>query len=80
MKKLNNVMLVLISAFVALVAVLKFNNLPIIQFQILVSLVLFYLIWALFHHSLDKSLTLEVGLEYILTASLALIFFYGLLI
>lgn len=76
----HTILLVLSSAVISSVAILKLNNLPAAQFQILVILVLFYLGWALFYHIVDKTLTLEVGLEYILTATLALVFFYGLLI
>lgn len=64
----------------ALVGILKLQSQPQAQFSVLLALVLLYLAWALIHHILDKSLTLEVSLEYILTALLALIFFYGVLI
>lgn len=39
-----------------------------------------YLIWALIHHKRDKSLTLEVLLEYLLTATLAIILMAGIFI
>ncbi len=68
------------AALVALVGILKLQSQPQAQFSVLLALVLLYLAWALIHHILDKSLTLEVSLEYILTALLALIFFYGVLI
>ena len=39
--------------------------------------VLVYLIWALLHHKRDKSLTLPVLLEYLLTAVLVFILIMG---
>ena len=46
---------------------------------ILIVGVLIYLVWALIYHKKDKSLTLEVILEYVLTAALVLIVFIGVL-
>lgn len=46
-------------------------------FNILIIGVLIYLIWALVHHKRDKSLTLGVLLEYLLTAILVLVLFLG---
>lgn len=48
--------------------------------KILIGGVILYLIWALFHHRRDKSLTLEVCLEYFLTAVLVLILLMGVII
>lgn len=42
--------------------------------------ILIYLVWALVHHRHDKSLTLEVFVEYLLTATLALILLIGVII
>ena len=42
--------------------------------------VLIYLIWALFHHKLNKSLTLPILLEYLLTAVLVIILLLGVII
>lgn len=36
-----------------------------------------YLVWALFHHKRDKSLTLPIFLEYLLTAALAVVLLIG---
>lgn len=47
--------------------------------KILGAGVLIYLLFALFHHKRDKSLTLGVLLEYLLTAALALILLLGAL-
>ena len=39
-----------------------------------------YLIWALIYHKLDKSLTLPIILEYVLTAALVLTLLSGFLV
>lgn len=72
--------MILTAAGLSLVAILKFQNIPQMQLIILTMLALFYLGWALAFHYLEKNLTLEIIIEYILTALLALIFFYGVLI
>ena len=41
---------------------------------------LIYLVWALVHHKRDKSLTLAIFLEYLLTAVLAAILLLGVII
>ncbi len=69
--------IIILSAAIVGVALLK---LPVWQPVIFIGLVLFYLLWALLHHFTEKSLTLEVALEYILTAVFALIFFLGLML
>ena len=48
--------------------------------KILAIGILIYLIWALLHHKRDKSLTLPILLEYLLTAVLVLILLMGVLI
>lgn len=52
---------------------------PEIQFQIFTLAALVYVIIALVHHHRDKSLTLEITIEYVLIAALALVIFQGLL-
>lgn len=47
--------------------------------RVLIMAVLVYLIWALIHHRRDKSLTLPIFIEYLLTAVLALILLMGVL-
>lgn len=42
--------------------------------------ILIYLVWALVFHKRDKSLTLPILLEYLLTAVLVLILLIGVLI
>ena len=45
--------------------------------KLLIIGVLLYLAWAIWHHKKDKSLTMPVFLEYLLTAVLVLIVLSG---
>lgn len=45
--------------------------------KLLIAGIIIYLTWALFHHRKDKSLTLPVFLEYVLTAVLVLVLITG---
>lgn len=45
--------------------------------KFLIAGIIIYLSWALFHHRKDKSLTLPVFLEYVLTAVLVLVLITG---
>lgn len=47
--------------------------------RILGTGILIYLIWAILHHKRDKSLTLPILLEYLLTAILSLILLAGVI-
>ena len=47
--------------------------------KIIVAGIIIYLIWALIYHKRDKSLTLPIFLEYLLTASLVLVLLLGVL-
>lgn len=47
--------------------------------NILVAGILIYLVWAIIHHRRDKSLTLPILLEYVLTALLSLVLLMGVL-
>ncbi len=47
---------------------------------ILITGIIIYLVWAIIHHKKDKSLTLTIYLEYLLTAVLVLILLIGVLI
>lgn len=49
------------------------------QINILIIAILAYLVWALVHHKKDKSLTLEVFIEYLLTAALSLVLLLGVI-
>lgn len=50
-----------------------------VQIYILLVAVGLYLVWALIHHRHDKSLTLPIFIEYVLTAALGLILLLGVL-
>ncbi len=78
--KKHSVVFLCLATGAALIGVLRFQNMPLVQFQILVALSILYLGWALTHHNLDKSLTLEIIIEYVLTALLAMVILYGILI
>lgn len=78
-KRLHNLILVLITVL-AVFALMQFkgrDNMPILIIGISCLL---YLVWALIYHKLDKSLTLAVTLEYVLTATLVLILLSGFLV
>lgn len=47
--------------------------------KILIIGMLVYLVWALIYHKRDKSLTLTIFIEYLLTALLALVLVSGVL-
>lgn len=51
-----------------------------LELYILIIAILTYLIWALIHHRGDKSLTLPIFIEYLLTAILSLILLMGVLL
>jgi Sec-independent protein secretion pathway component TatC len=50
------------------------------QYEIIFIAVAIYLISSTIHHYFDKSLTLEVGLEYVLIALLTILVVFGLAI
>ncbi|OGE26982.1 hypothetical protein A3C32_02325 [Candidatus Daviesbacteria bacterium RIFCSPHIGHO2_02_FULL_41_14] len=69
-----SVLLVLVfSTPVFLIALWYFRGNPVLQFQTLTVATLLYVILALLHHLKSKYLTLEILIEYILIATLALI-------
>ena len=51
-----------------------------IEVKLLIIAVILYFIWAIWHHRRDKSLTLPIFLEYVLTAVLVVIIFTGVLL
>ncbi len=79
-KPKHPVTILILAAVITVIGLLRFQFDSHLQFLILSVLVLFYLGWAIAYHHFDKSLRLEIILEYVLTAALALIFFYGLLL
>lgn len=68
------------AGIVAVLASFKLQFLPQIQMGVMSAVVTFYLIWAIIYHYLDKSLKLEIVVEYVLTALLALVLVYGILL
>jgi hypothetical protein len=75
-----HILIFIFTAILAVLGMLFFRNNSNIQLLIITTLVFGYLAWALNYHRLDKSLNLDVMLEYILTALLVLIIFYGILV
>lgn len=62
---------------VILVALFLFRFSPDMQSQVLILFILIYLLFAILHHFRDKTLTLEIFLEYILIAALAAVVLQG---
>lgn len=50
------------------------------QYQIIFIAVFLYLVTSILHHYLDKSLTFEIGFEYILIGALAFLIIFGIAI
>lgn len=83
MKKLHltaSMLALIIVALLSAVTLLKFSYVPFIQVFVLIGFGIFYILWSIFHHRMDKSLTLEVFLEYLLTAGLVFILLAGTLV
>lgn len=76
----NTFGLLILSTVIVLLTIFKLSDQPRVQLSVLTGLVLFYLIWGIFYHHIDKSLKTEIIIEYILTAALALSFIYGILL
>lgn len=68
-----------LSSLVLLGLFFRFGGQPTWQLLTIVALVIIYLLWALIHHLFEKNLSLEIFLEYCLTALLVIIMVYGLL-
>ncbi|MFH0937203.1 MAG: hypothetical protein V1808_02835 [Candidatus Daviesbacteria bacterium] len=76
-----NIFLVLVlitPILIIILFLLRFT--PQAQFQILLVSALIYLSLAILHHYKDRTLTLEIIIEYILIAILALLILQGLII
>lgn len=67
-------------AFLAIIAAFFLQGEPRLLMQIVSGLATIYVSIALIHHYLDKSLTLEITLEYILLAALVIIILQGQLL
>lgn len=79
-KKLNLIWILILSTPIFLVALFIFRFSSSIQFQIFVLAALLYLAVAIIHHYRDKTLTLEITIEYVLIAALALLILQGLIL
>lgn len=79
-KKINLNWLFLITTPIFVLSLLVFRSSSQILLQIMAFAAIVYLTIASLHHLKDKTLTLEIIIEYILIAALALIFLQGLLI
>lgn len=70
----------LVISFILIVLSFFFSNNNSYQYQIIFLVVILYLASSIAHHHFDKSLTLEVILEYILIGALAFLIVFGLAI
>lgn len=78
--RLNWFWIFVITVPLSILALLKFRSSGVLVFQILTGMTIIYLISALLHHVHHKNLTLEIFIEYVLMAALALIVLQSLLI
>lgn len=79
-KKINLIWALALSTPIFLVLLFIFRFSPATQFQIFVLATLVYLAVTLIHHYKDKTLALEIIIEYILIAALALLILQGLIL
>lgn len=56
-------------------AFIYFKELPLMQLYVVVTAIVAYIAWGAIYHFLNKRLTLELILEYILVGALALLLF-----
>lgn len=70
-------LLFLVISLVLIGASFFFKDWAIYQYQIIFLAVAVYLISSIIHHYFDKSLTVEVGLEYVLIALLSFLVVFG---
>lgn len=77
--KLDLSLIIILSLPIFILIILVSKSFPKITFLMVSLAVLLYLVVAIFHHLKDKSLKLEIVIEYILIAALALIIFQGLI-
>lgn len=67
-------------ALTTLVVLFRPEVTPFVRLQSLIFLTISYLAWAFVYHIVDKTISLEIVIEYLLTASLALVILYSILI
>lgn len=77
-KRLHNLLLLLITLLAVLILG-RSGHSPYLPIYIVFIACFFYLGWAFVYHKIDKSLTLGIYLEYVLTAALVLILLTGVL-
>lgn len=80
LQKLNLTWILVIFTPVFITFLFVYRFFPQTQFQILTAASFLYLSTAILHHYKDKTLTLEIAIEYVLIAALALIVLQGLFI
>lgn len=74
----NNIFFVVLT-LASIYLIFKNRNSTNLSLYIMLGVSSIYLAWALIYHKIDKSLTLPIFLEYLLTAVLVLILFLGVL-
>ncbi len=67
----------LVLSVIFLVFIFLLRDQPKMQFEVVVGAAISYVTVALLHHHIDKSLTLETFIEYILIAALAIVILQG---
>ena len=75
---LSNIFLLV--SIILIIASFFLRNINTYQFQIIFLTVTLYLVTSILHHYFDKSLTFEIGLEYILIGALAFLVVFGIAI
>ena len=73
---LSNIFLLL--SLILIIASFFLRDRNLYQYEIILVTVSLYLISSLLHHYFDKSLTLPIGLEYILIGALAFLVVFGI--
>lgn len=77
---MNVIWILTISSPIFILAFILFRFSPGLQFQILILAALVYFAVALLHHYRERTLTLEIIIEYILIAVLALLVLQGVIL
>ncbi len=80
LKRINLMWIYIALAPVLFSMLILFRNQQVVVFSIATLAALFYVVVALLHHYQDKTLTVEVTLEYVLTAVLAIVILQSLII
>lgn len=78
-RTINNIFF-LVLTLTSVYLIFKNRNSTSLLLYIMLTVSSVYLTWALIYHKIDKSLTLPVFIEYLLTSSLVLILLLGILV